>query len=212
MAAALLVDAGLDPYRIDASLRKSPEMPMGVFSMSDLSGNDIVIHVSKMINEAYGDRTYNGKLGPAMVKAGRLGQKTGVGYYAYEKGKPKADVAGLAPILAESRAAGKVQQLAAGFTDQQIVEAVLFPVVNEAFRIIGEGHVIRESDMDMVSIMGYGFPAHQGGLIHWARRVGLKNVVARLSYYAELFGKSDPALARVFAPCETLKAEAAKAK
>jgi enoyl-CoA hydratase/3-hydroxyacyl-CoA dehydrogenase len=210
-SAALLTDHGVHPYRIDKAILKFG-MPMGVFQMNDLSGLDIGVHVSGMIAGAYGDRVYSSSLLTHMVKDGRLGQKAKKGFYKYPSRKPEPD-AKLDAYLSAARAdAGNIRSVDKDMTEQDIVEAVLFPVVNESFRVIAEGHVIRETDVDVVSVTGYGFPAWRGGVVHWARFVGLKYVAQRLAFFAKKFGSSNAQLRRFYEPCDLLKAEAAKAK
>ena len=125
-----------------------------------------------------------------MVKAKRLGQKTGAGFYRYVKNKPKPDAAGIAPFLQAARKeADLVGDLSQRFSDHEIVEMVLYPVINESFRVLDEGHVLRASDIDIVSIMGYGFPAYRGGVMFWAQLEGLKHVRDRLAFYSSSLGR-----------------------
>jgi len=210
-AAGLLMDHGVDAYRIDQALEKWG-MPMGVGRMADLSGVDISIHVTGIIQSAYSDRTYSSTINQRLVKAGRLGQKTGVGYYKYVKGKPVADPQGLAPLVQAARQDAGSPVLPEPLTDAQLVEVLLLPVVNESYRVLAEGHVIRASDVDMCAILGYGFPAFTGGVMFWAQMQGLDKVRVRLQHYADTFGKNNPKLAAFFKPCDMLVKEAAKKK
>lgn len=119
-------------------------------------------HVSGTINAAYGERCYNSQLGSALFDAKRFGQKSGQGYYVYAQGKPKPD-ATLRPLLEASRAAAASTNIKAGvdaskLSNDDLVEAVLFPVVNESLRIIDEGFARNESEVDVVSAMGQGTP------------------------------------------------------
>jgi len=166
--ASLLVDAGASPYKVDKALEKWG-MPMGVFRMIDLSGLDVGKHVTGTITAAYGDRTYTSPLGAVLFDQKRLGQKTGVGYYAYPKGKPSPDPK-LQAIIDSVRGSqqNKPQFDASKLSDDEIVEAVLFPVVNEALRIRAEKFALTDSDVDVTSAMGYGFPAWRGGVLDWA--------------------------------------------
>ncbi len=201
-AAGLLVDAGVDPYAIDKAILAWGN-PMGPFQMSDLSGLDVGVSVSGLMASAYGDRSYLSTLSQKLVKAGRLGQKSATGgYYVNRKPDPK----GLAPFVAAARADAKLPaNLGAGLGAKEIVEIALFPVVNEAYRIVAEGHVIRESDVDVVSIFGYGFPAWRGGVLSWAKETGLRYVRDRLKYYSETLGADNEKIRAFFAPSARLQ-------
>ena len=194
-AASFLLECQINPYRIDKALERFG-MPMGVFKMADLSGIDIFLHVGKIIASAYGERVYLSKVNQYMTKDNRLGQKTGKGFYIYKKNKPIADFKGIEPyikrVLNESKHIinSSMIQAASKLNDDQIVQILLYTVVNESFRILDENMVYRESDIDIVSIMGYGFPAYRGGILFWARIEGLKKVYNTLQYYSNLFGVS----------------------
>jgi len=202
-AAAFLVDRGVSPYRIDKLLKKIVHMPMGCHEMADLSGLDIMGHVTKQFVDAYRERTYVSKLGPLMLEAKRMGRKNGIGFYKYKGRATIPDPKGIAALLAKARQG--IEPFKA-ITDQQIIETVMYPIVNESCRILAEKMVIRASDIDVVSITGYGFPAHKGGIMHWAQSQGLKNVVGKLSALAA----ANPQQAAFFAPCEYLKNLASK--
>jgi len=202
--ASLLVDSGIDPYRIDRAL-ESFGMPMGVFKMADLSGVDIFVHVGEIMRAAYGDRCYISTIGKRLFDAKRLGQKSGSGYYKYAGPKALPDPQGLNSILAGSRTDAALPQLKdSAVSDEQIIEMLLFPVINEGFRIIEEGHVVRESDIDICSVTGYGFPAWRGGIMFYGRIVGLKHVHARLQHFSQSFGAKAPAAKSFFAPSPLL--------
>jgi enoyl-CoA hydratase/3-hydroxyacyl-CoA dehydrogenase len=212
-AAGLLVDAGAQPQRVDKALEKFG-MPMGVFRMVDLSGIDVGKHVSGTINAAYGSRTYNSTLGEALFQAKRLGQKSGAGYYKYVKGKPVADPA-LKPFLdaARANASHKASVDASKLSDEEVVEATLFPVVNEMLRVREEGHVLSDSDVDVVSVMGYGSPAWRGGVLHWASqhpKGGFKYVRDRLQFFSQQWSNNgqNKVVAEFFKPCDLLNKKA----
>eukprot|EP00455_Lapot_gusevi_P045088 TRINITY_DN5731_c0_g1_i1.p1 TRINITY_DN5731_c0_g1~~TRINITY_DN5731_c0_g1_i1.p1 ORF type:complete len:735 (-),score=344.30 TRINITY_DN5731_c0_g1_i1:278-2482(-) len=206
-AAGLLVDFGIDPYRIDKVLMKYG-MPMGCFRMGDMAGVDIFYHVNSIINTAYGERCYNSTLGQQLLDAKRFGQKSGAGYYKHSKGKAEPDPE-LAPFIAKARqAAGNVT---VELTDDEIMEIVMFPVVNESYRVVEEGVVVRPSDVDIISVMGYGYPVFRGGILHWADQVGPKYIHDKLRAYAEKFGAHNPAARNFFAPSALLRKSAGSA-
>ena len=208
-AAGLLVDCGLSPYRIDAAL-EAFGMPMGVFKMTDLSGVDIAIHVSATIQSAYGDRTYRSTAVQQLFEQKRLGQKSGKGWYAYAKGKAQPDLPAIQPVLA--RAAKDAKGLPAlqdsAVSEQDIVEMLLFPVVNEFCRLLQEGQVSSAADVDVVSVMGYGFPAFRGGILFWAEdgvEGGFARVAQRLQHFAQTLGANNPQVRAFFQPCDYLQ-------
>jgi 3-hydroxyacyl-CoA dehydrogenase len=185
---------------------------MGVFRMADLSGIDVFKHVSGTFNAAYGSRCYNSTLGDKLYEAKRFGQKTGVGYYIYKNGKPVPD-ATLQPFIDGARAAASNKANIDGskLSDDELVEATLFPVVNEALRIIDEGYALSESDVDVTSALGYGFPSWRGGVLHWAAnhpKGGYKYVRDRLKTFATQWGGNNKIVAEFFKPCELLEKKA----
>ena len=215
-SAALLVDSGVAPYDIDKALERFG-MPMGVFKMTDLSGVDIAIHVSASFNEAYSDRTYNSSLPRRLFEAKRLGQKTGSGYYKYQ-GKPaKAtpDLAALTPFIQAARGDAKGMSDVGPLSERQLVEAILYPIVNEFARIVNDGVVASDSDVDVVSVMGYGFPSWRGGILHWAQQPitdggggGWKHIASRLSESSSKWGAHNSRVRAFYAPSAALQRRA----
>ena len=221
-AAGLLADAGLSPYRIDAAL-EAFGMPMGVFKMTDLSGVDIAIHVSSTIRQAYGERTYFSTAVQQLHDMKRLGQKTGKGWYTYGKGgRAQPDSAAITPVLQQARkdARSPPSLSDASVSDADVVEMVLFPVVNEFCRLLDERMINSHGDVDVVSVMGYGFPAFRGGVMWWAQdgvEGGFAHVHARLQHFARTLGKDNPQIAAFYTPSHYLTqlaagSEANKAK
>jgi enoyl-CoA hydratase/3-hydroxyacyl-CoA dehydrogenase len=185
-AAGLLVDHGIDPYRIDKALFDFG-MPMGPFRMSDLAGVDVAKFAGGIMAEAYRDRTYVSTLADHLFAEKRFGQKTGRGYYLYKDGKNAEPDPELAVLVAKARAdAGNPQPL--DINDQEIVERVFFGVVNEACRCLEEGIAIRASDIDVASVLGMGFPPYHGGVMHWADTLGSRYIHDRLLAWSKAHG------------------------
>jgi 3-hydroxyacyl-CoA dehydrogenase len=133
-------------------------------------------------------------------------------YYKYVKGKPVVD-ATLQPLIDAARAdaPNKAKVDASKLSDDEIVEATLFPVVNEALRIVEEGFALSESDVDVVSVMGYGFPAWRGGVLHWASehpKGGYKYIRDRLQAMSQKWGGDNQVVAEFFKPCDLLNKKA----
>jgi enoyl-CoA hydratase/3-hydroxyacyl-CoA dehydrogenase len=180
-----LIDRGVDPYRIDRALYDFG-MPMGPCRMSDLAGIDVGVKAGAILDAAYPERGYRSQLRRLLVEAGRSGEKTGKGHYLYRNGKAEPDPE-LEPFLAEARKlAGAPSPV--DVTDQEIVELLLFGVVNEACRTIEEGVVLRASDVDVASVLGMGFPAYRGGPMKWADLLGARRAFETLSRWQERSG------------------------
>ncbi|HKM63178.1 MAG TPA: 3-hydroxyacyl-CoA dehydrogenase NAD-binding domain-containing protein, partial [Acidisphaera sp.] len=170
----LLLEGAL-PEQIDAVVTAFG-FPMGPCAMGDLAGLDV----------GYRIRQHRGVKAPvsdAIVEAGRLGQKTGAGYYKYgadgRTPQPDPDVERI--IVAASEAAQiKRRQI----PDDEILERMIYPMVNEAARILEEGIAVRASDIDIIWANGYGWPVHRGGPMFYADLVGLPTIRDRLSHYA----------------------------
>ncbi|XP_059431845.1 peroxisomal fatty acid beta-oxidation multifunctional protein AIM1 [Corylus avellana] len=187
--AHILVNLGVDVFRIDRAIR-SFGLPIGPFQLQDLAGYGVFIATAKEFANAFPDRTFQTPLVELLVKSGRNGKNNGKGYYIYEKGSaPKPDLSVL-PIIEESRRLTNIMPggKPISVTDQEIVEMILFPVVNEACRVLDEGIVVRASDLDIASVLGMSFPSYRGGLVFWADAVGPNHVYMSLKKWSELYG------------------------
>ena len=178
-----LVLDGASPFQIDRALVDFG-LAMGPHAVSDLAGLDIgwATRKRKAPDRHPEERipTYIDRL----CEQGHFGQKTGEGYYIYEKGKrggtpnPKIDEL----IAAEQRALGITPR---DFSDEEIVRRYMCAMVNEAAKVVGEGIAKRPLDVDMVLLFGYGFPRFWGGPMKWADLQGLDNVLAWIESYAQ---------------------------
>ncbi|HEV7306993.1 3-hydroxyacyl-CoA dehydrogenase NAD-binding domain-containing protein [Ensifer sp.] len=181
-----LLLSGATPSAVDAAMRAFG-LPMGPFEAQDLGGLDIAAFQRKAARER-GEIPF-APVAERLCALGRLGQKTGGGWYDYQPGdrapKPSETVAG---ILAEM-VDGKPQRT---WSETEIADAILLPMVNEATRILQERVAVRAADIDLVKIHGYGFPRWRGGPMHYAQARGLAEVVAVLDGLAAE-GVADPA-------------------
>jgi 3-hydroxyacyl-CoA dehydrogenase len=123
----------------------------------------------------------------ALAEAGRLGQKTGKGYYRYEPGSRARHDDPEAVEILRARAS-QLQVPQRKHDPQEIVERCLFPLINEGFRILEEGVALRAADIDVVWTSGYGFPRYRGGPMFHAQTLGLDNVLAGIEKYQKAFG------------------------
>lgn len=176
----LLLEGAL-PEQIDAALAGFG-FKLGPCAMGDLAGLDI----------SWRMRRATGRTAPvadALVEAGRLGQKSGSGYYAYgeDRRTPVSDPQVRTLIEAVSEANGISRR---SISDAEILDRLLLPMVNEGARILDEGVAARPDDIDVIWIHGYGFPRHRGGPMFYARQRGYANIVARLEELARANGES----------------------
>ena len=181
----LLVDRGVDPYRIDRAV-VAFGMPMGPSRMSDLAGIDVGVAAGSILDAAYPDRAYRSALRRLLAEAGRLGEKSGLGHYRHSSGRAEEDPE-LARFVSEARSlAGS--PAAVSLSDEEIPRVLLLGVVNEACRAIGEGIVIRPADVDVAATLGMGFPSFRGGPMRWAESLGAPAVHAALLEWRHRFG------------------------
>ena len=181
--AALAVLEGAMPEQVDAVIRNFG-MPMGPLQMSDLAGLDIGYKSRK-------DRdpnSFDGRVSKSadlLVEMGRLGQKTQAGYYDYAPGDrtPKAS-----PVVAEiiEKASKDLGIERRKISDEEILERVMLSLMNVGCEVLREGVAYRASDIDVVYLYGYGFPAYRGGPMFWAEHeFGLKNALEKLKKYSD---------------------------
>ncbi|EXF44520.1 enoyl-CoA hydratase [Pseudomonas sp. BAY1663] len=176
--AEFLLEEGATPQQVDAALRNFG-MAMGPFAMRDLSGLDIGQAIRKRQRATLPAHLDFPTVSDKLCAAGMLGQKTGAGYYRYEPGnRTPQENPELAPMLeAASREKGIERQT---LDERYIVERCIFALVNEGAKILEEGIAQRSSDIDVIYLNGYGFPAFRGGPMYYADSVGLDKVLARV--------------------------------
>ena len=166
-----LIMEGAKPWDIDRVL-VSFGFPMGPFQMSDLAGLDIGWNKEKSKGETIRD---------VLCERDRRGQKTGKGYYDYDENRRPSPSPEVEAIIAEFiKKSGRPQR---EVSDKEILERLLYPMVNEGAKILDEGMSQRASDIDIVWLNGYGWPTYTGGPMFWADSVGLDKVVAGIESY-----------------------------
>ncbi|WP_409567825.1 3-hydroxyacyl-CoA dehydrogenase NAD-binding domain-containing protein [Rugamonas sp. DEMB1] len=180
--AGFLLEEGCLPEQVDQAAEKFG-FAMGPFRMGDLAGNDIGWYIRKRRYVESPEISYS-KTADLLCELGRYGQKTGAGWYDYKAGDRKAYPSELvnAMIVQHSAELGVARRKVG---DQEIVERLVFSMVNEAALILEEGIAMRASDIDMVYLTGYGFPLFRGGPMFYADTVGLPNVLAAIEKYAK---------------------------
>ena len=161
-----LILEGALPWDIDDALFDFG-FPMGPFAMSDLAGLDI----------GWSEDTSKGEsLRDVLCEAGRLGQKSGKGFYIYDENRnksPDPEVEALIKKFGEERQI----RMRDGITKEEILERCLYPMINEGFKILEEGMAIRASDIDIVWTNGYGWPVYEGGPMFYGNTIGFDKVL-----------------------------------
>jgi 3-hydroxyacyl-CoA dehydrogenase/enoyl-CoA hydratase/3-hydroxybutyryl-CoA epimerase/3-hydroxyacyl-CoA dehydrogenase/enoyl-CoA hydratase/3-hydroxybutyryl-CoA epimerase/enoyl-CoA isomerase len=193
----LLLEEGAAPRALDRAATAFG-MPMGPVTLNDLVGLDTSLYAGRVINTAFANRAVPTRVLDELVKAGRLGQKTGAGFYSYARGSRGADDPFLTALL------GRLGARPRDFSQEELQDRLFLPMLTEASRVLTEGIVREPADVDMGLILGIGFPAYRGGLLRWADSLGLLAVLERLRKYE--------ALGPRYAPTEQMKKLAAEGK
>ncbi len=204
--AGFLLEEGATPEQVDKAIEKFG-FAMGPFRMSDLAGNDVGWYIRKRRYVEQPGMRYS-KTADVLCEMGRFGQKTSAGWYDYKPGKrdaiPSKEVV---EMIEKVRAEKGITPRRIG--DQEIVQRLVYALVNEGARIVEEGIALRASDIDMVYLTGYGFPAWRGGPMCYADTQGLYNVVAAMKRFQKnplddaTFWEPAPLLARLAAEGKT---------
>lgn len=173
-AAQQLILHGPMPWDVDHAM-EGYGFAMGPFAMLDLVGLDVIGWDAA--------KSSSSTVTEVLCEMGRWGQKRQGGFYDYDERRKPSPSAVSEKIVRDFQArSGKVQR---AYTDEEIVERLLFPVVNEGARILEEGIALRASDIDVALVMGYGWPVHTGGPLFWADGVGLDRIVNGLKEMGE---------------------------
>jgi 3-hydroxyacyl-CoA dehydrogenase/enoyl-CoA hydratase/3-hydroxybutyryl-CoA epimerase/3-hydroxyacyl-CoA dehydrogenase/enoyl-CoA hydratase/3-hydroxybutyryl-CoA epimerase/enoyl-CoA isomerase len=159
---------------------------MGPITLSDVVGLDTCLYAGRVVNAAFADRARPSTVLEELVKAGRLGQKSGAGFYSYAKGSRGVDDPALDKILQPFRKSPR--QIGA----EEITHRLFLPMLVEASLVLMEGIVRDPVDVDMGLILGIGFPTFRGGLLRWADTLGLDKVLGLLAKYEPLGPRFKP--------------------
>ncbi|MDE2421295.1 MAG: enoyl-CoA hydratase/isomerase family protein [Gammaproteobacteria bacterium] len=176
-----LIDEGASPQQIDKAM-EAFGMQMGPYKVADMAGNDISWFIRQRRAVERPELRYS-QIGNRLYKLGRHGVKSGAGWYDYISGRRD-------PIVSETMTSEiNAHRQEIGITprkisNKEIVERLIYALVNEGARILDEGIAARASDIDMVYILGYGFPVWRGGPMQYANEIGLNEVVSSMKRFA----------------------------
>ena len=176
--AHFLLEEGATPAQVDGALQRFG-LAMGPLRMADMAGLDISWAFRKRMAPTRPAHLRYSRVADTLCEQGRFGQKTGRGFYRYEPASrvPIEDPEVLALIETCAREDGITRR---GISDAEIVERTMYALVNEGARILEEGIARRASDIDVIYVNGYGFPAHRGGPLFYAEQQGLAQVLATI--------------------------------
>ncbi|WP_280156479.1 3-hydroxyacyl-CoA dehydrogenase NAD-binding domain-containing protein [Piscinibacter sp. XHJ-5] len=184
--AEFLLEEGASPEQVDGALKQFG-LAMGRFAMSDLAGLDISWSSRKRQASTRPVHLRYSKVADRLCEMGRFGQKTGAGFYKYEAGSrtPVPDPL-VNDIIEQCAKEAGIQRRA--ITHEEIVERCIYALVNEGAKVLEEGIAQRSSDIDLIYVNGYGFPAWRGGPMFYADTVGLSTVYARICEFERQHG------------------------
>jgi len=176
-----MVEEGARPQDADAAMH-TLGLPMGPFEMSDMAGLDVGYLIRQHQAKVAGQPKPDGWL-DRIVEAGRKGQKTQAGIYDYPDGRKPVPAASTDELLSTYRQEKGLTPREVG--QDEATKRLTYSLVNEGAQILDEGIAQRASDIDVIYVYGYGFPAYRGGPMKYADEQGLKNVVADLEQYGQ---------------------------
>ena len=173
-----LVLAGAMPWDIDKVLFDFG-FPMGPFAMSDLAGLDIGWNKEKSNGQTIRD---------VLCEMDRRGQKTGAGYYDYDKNRVPSPSPVVEKALLEFVKKSGIEKR--NYTNDDLLARCIYPMINEGAKLLEEGMAIRSSDIDIIWVNGYGWPAYRGGPMFYADQIGLDTVLTKMKEFEAEFGSA----------------------
>ncbi len=182
-----LVLEGADVKTVERAA-KNFGMPMGPIELYDMVGLDIAVHAGQVLCDAFPDRFSGNELLPALMEAGRLGKKTGAGFYSYGNKKKRAEPDPELNKFLEQYRTGEPKK----FDRKEVTNRLFLPMLVEATRVLEEKIVRDPRDIDLGMIFGTGFPPFKGGLMFWADTVGAAKIVEMLKPFESLGKRIQP--------------------
>ena len=189
--AQFLVEDGATPEQVDRVLTEWG-MAMGIFAVDDMGGLDVAWRVRQELHQFEEPGARKPIVADVLVEMGRLGQKTGMGWYRYTEDRkpvPDPEIVGLI-----EREAGKAGIVRRQVSDEEIRERAIYALINEGARVLEDGIAARAADIDVIYLTGYGFPAYRGGPMFCADQIGLATILSRVeAFHRELGQRWAPA-------------------
>src|SRR5690242_3371070 len=183
--AQFLVEEGANPEAVDAALYNFG-MAMGPLATGDLAGLDVGWRIRKEFKDAENTSVRQPKVEDRLCEMGRYGQKTGAGWYKYDENRRPMHDPEVDKVIEEIRKeSGREPR---NIDAAEIVDRIIYSLVNEGARILEEGYALRAVDIDIIYINGYGYPAYRGGPMWYADTVGLPKVLARVQEFEKAHG------------------------
>ncbi|WP_431710575.1 3-hydroxyacyl-CoA dehydrogenase NAD-binding domain-containing protein [Glutamicibacter uratoxydans] len=182
----LMLEEGVLPYQVDRALTDFG-FAMGPFAVADMSGLDIAWRMRRSKDGSRDPRERYPSVADQLCEAGNFGQKTGSGWYGYAPGSRRGERhTGVEELIINTSALKGIERRS--FTDGQIVRRVLLAMANEASLVLAEGVAERASDIDVMLVLGYGFPAYRGGISFWAANQSREQLEREMTELAETTG------------------------
>ncbi len=194
--ALFMLEEGAEPSQVDRALTQFG-FPLGPFAVQDLAGLDVVLATRRARLSSLTTRERAADLLEQLNALGRLGQKSGAGWYGYDTERSATPDALVSELIARHSLARGIARRA--IADEEILERCLYAMINEGARLIEAGVVTRAHEIDVIWLHGLGFPAYHGGPMYYADQLGLAKVRERLLRYAEEVG------AQYFTPAPLLE-------
>jgi 3-hydroxyacyl-CoA dehydrogenase len=185
--AQFLVEEGATVEAVDQALYNFG-MAMGPLATGDLAGLDVGWRIRKEFGDARDTSVRQPLIEDRLCEAGHYGQKTSSGWYKYDQDRKPMHSADADQIIEQARKDAGLPQRS--ISSDEIVERIIYALVNEGARILEDGMALRAVDIDIIYINGYGFPAYRGGPMWYANTVGLKNVYDRILDFERQHGKT----------------------
>jgi 3-hydroxyacyl-CoA dehydrogenase len=189
--AQFLVEDGATPAQVDAALTEWG-MAMGIFAVDDMGGLDVAWRVRQELGQFTEPGSRKPLVSEALYRMGRLGQKTGAGWYRYGDDRKPVPDPEVQALIEETVTRAGIARRSIGTTE--ILERTIYALINEGARVLEGGFALRAADIDVIYINGYGFPAFRGGPMHYADAVGLRAIHDRVSaFHSQLGARWSPA-------------------
>jgi 3-hydroxyacyl-CoA dehydrogenase len=184
--AQFLVEEGATVEAVDRALYNFG-MAMGPLATGDLAGLDVGWRIRKEFDDIRDTSSRQPLLEDRLCEKGMFGQKTGAGWYKYDADRKPIHNPEIDPLIEQARRDAGIAPRT--ISDEEIVDRIIYALVNEGARILEEGYALRAVDIDIIYINGYGFPAYRGGPMWYADTVGLKKVYERIQEFEKQHGK-----------------------